>query len=125
MLARYVLMYARDDGASAQRWQQLPPDGHVEQAAASFRMLGDPTRLRVLWLLCGGEYDVGSLAAEVGVARPAISQHLAKLRLAGLVSTRRDGRRVLSQARGGHVRGLLAEAVNAADHRLTGVPDHD
>lgn len=91
----------------------------------SFRMLADPTRLRLLWLLCGGEYDVGSLAAAVGVARPAVSQHLAKLRLAGLVSTRRSGRRVLSQARGGHVRGLLAEAVSAADHQLTGAPDHD
>lgn len=118
-------MYARDDGASAERWQQLPSGDHVEQAAASFRMLGDPTRFRVLWLLCGGEYDVTSLAAEVGVARPAISQHLAKLRLAGFVSTRRDGRRVLSHARGGHIRGLLAEAVNTADHQLTGIPDHD
>jgi DNA-binding transcriptional ArsR family regulator len=118
-------MYARDDAATAQRWQQLPPGGHVEQAATAFRMLSDPTRLRLLWLLCGGEYDVGSLAAAVGVARPAVSQHLAKLRLAGLVSTRRDGRRVLSQARGGHVRGLLAEAVNAADHQLTGAPDHE
>ncbi len=118
-------MYARDDPATAQRWQQLPPGGHVEQAATSFRMLADPTRLRLLWLLCGGEYDVGSLATAVGVARPAISQHLAKLRLAGLVSTRRAGRRVLSQARGAHVRGLLAEAVNAADHQLTGAPDHD
>lgn len=117
-------MYARDDGASAGRWQQLPSGAHVEQATASFRMLADPTRLRVLWLLCGGEYDVTSLADAVGVARPAISQHLAKLRLAGLVSTRRDGRRVLSHARGRHVRGLLAEAVNAADHQLTGVPDH-
>lgn len=118
-------MYARDDDATAVQWQQLPSGDHVEQAATSFRMLADPTRLRVLWLLCGGEYDVGSLAAQVGAARPAISQHLAKLRLAGLVSTRRDGRRVLSRARGGHVRGLLAEAVNAADHQLTGAPDHD
>lgn len=118
-------MYAHDDDAVALQWQQLPSSDHVEQAATSFRMLADPTRLRVLWLLCGGEYDVGSLAAQVGVARPAISQHLAKLRLAGLVSTQRDGRRMLSRARGGHVRGLLAEAVNAADHQLTGAPDHD
>ncbi|MQA15667.1 MAG: metalloregulator ArsR/SmtB family transcription factor [Pseudonocardiaceae bacterium] len=118
-------MYARDDDASAEQWQQLPAGTHIREAAESFRLLGDPTRLGVLWLLCGGEYDVTSLAHAVGVARPAVSQHLAKLRLAGLVSTRRDGRRVLSRARGGHVRGLLAEAVNAADHRLTGAPEHD
>lgn len=88
-------------------------------------MLADGTRLRMLWLLCGQEYDVTTLASEVGIARPAVSQHLAKLRLAGLVSVRRDGRRALYHARGGHVRRLLAEAVNAADHHVTGKPDHD
>lgn len=88
-------------------------------------MLADPTRLRVLWLLCGAEYDVTTLAAAVGIARPAVSQHLGKLRLAGLVTTRRDGRRAVYRARGGHVRRLLAEAVGAAVHHLHDIPDHD
>ncbi|PRY40588.1 ArsR family transcriptional regulator [Umezawaea tangerina] len=90
-----------------------------------FRMLADGTRLRVLWLLCGAEYDVTALAAAVGTARPAVSQHLAKLRLAGLVTTRRDGRRALYRARGGHVRTMLAETIQTVDHHLTGTPDHD
>ncbi|SFO38997.1 DNA-binding transcriptional regulator, ArsR family [Saccharopolyspora antimicrobica] len=94
-------------------------------AADAFRMLADPTRLRMLWLLCGGEYDVTTLASAVGIARPAVSQHLAKLRLAGLVTTHREGRRALYRARGGHVRRLLAEAIDAADHHITGTPDHD
>lgn len=118
-------MYARDDVATAQMWQQLPPGGHVDAAVDGFRMLADGTRLRLMWLLCGAEHDVTSLAAAVGVARPAVSQHLTKLRLAGLVSTRREGRRALYRARGGHVRRLLAKAVRAADHHLTGKPDHD
>jgi DNA-binding transcriptional ArsR family regulator len=54
----------------------------------------------------------------------APSQHLAKLRLAGLVTLRRDGQRTLYRARGGHVR-LLAEVMNAADHHVHGIPDHD
>lgn len=87
-------------------------------------MLAEPTRLQLLWLLCGAEYDVKQLAAAVGAARPAVSQHLAKLRMTGLVSTRRDGRRVLYRARGGHVRRLLAEALEAADHHITGAPEH-
>ena len=45
--------------------------------------------------------------------------------MTGLVATRRDGRRVIYHARGGHVRRLLAEAVSAAEHRLTGAPEHD
>jgi DNA-binding transcriptional ArsR family regulator len=123
-------MYAREDSAAAshpaaaQRWQRLPPGAHVDAAAESFRMLSDPTRLRLLWLLCGGEHDVTGLAAALGAARPAVSQHLAKLRLTGLVSMRRDGRRALYSARGGHVRRLLAEALEAAEHRVTGAPEH-
>lgn len=119
-----MLMYARDDIAGAEDWQRLPPGDHVDAAAESFRMLADPTRLRLLWLLCGAEYDVTGLAEAVGAARPAVSQHLAKLRLTGLVATRRDGRRALYRARGGHVRRLLAEAVEAAGHHLTGAPEH-
>lgn len=94
-------------------------------AVESLRMLADPTRLRMLWLLCGDEYDVTTLAAAVGIARPAVSQHLAKLRLAGLVTTRRDGRRAVYRATGGHVKRMLAEAVAAAAHRVSGLPDDD
>lgn len=114
-----------DVGPHHRQWRKLPPTGHVEVAVESFRMLADPTRLRMLWLLCGDEYDVTSLASEVGIARPAVSQHLAKLRLAGLVSTHRDGRRALYRAKGGHVRRMLTEAFGAADHRVSGTPDHD
>lgn len=121
-------MYAHDNGGVAgntPRWDQLPPGEHVEAAVESFRMLADPTRLRLLWLLCGAEYDVTDLAEAVGAARPAVSQHLAKLRIAGLVATRRDGRRAVYRARGGHVRRLLAEALEAAGHVVGGVPEHD
>ncbi|WP_028929519.1 ArsR/SmtB family transcription factor [Pseudonocardia asaccharolytica] len=118
-------MYARDDSAGAETWQRLPDRRHIEAAAEAFRMLADPTRLRILWLLCGAEHDVGTLAERVDAARPAVSQHLAKLRMTGLVGIRRDGRRVCYRARGGHVRRLLGEAVEAADHHLSGLPDHD
>jgi DNA-binding transcriptional ArsR family regulator len=121
----YVLVYAHDERELTGHWQVVPPVEHVDAAVESFRMLADGTRLRLLWLLCGGEYDVGALAAHVGAARPAVSQHLAKLRLAGLVTTRRDGRRALYRARGGHVRRLLAEALEAAGHVVEGLPDHD
>jgi DNA-binding transcriptional ArsR family regulator len=118
-------MYARDDSATASQWQQLPAREQVDAAAEGFRMLADPTRLQMLWLLCGDDYDVTSLADAVGIARPAVSQHLAKLRLAGLVTTQREGRRAVYRARGAHVRRLLSEAIQDAEHRTTDVPDHD
>jgi DNA-binding transcriptional ArsR family regulator len=94
-------------------------------AADAFRMLSDVTRLRLMWLLSSGEYDVSSLAATIGVARPSVSQHLAKLRLAGLAQTRREGRRVLYRARDVHVRTLIHEALFHADHEISGIPRHD
>jgi len=123
-------MYARDNATVARGGHQglpqpLPPAEHVETAIVALRMLADPTRLRLMWLLRDGEYDVTSLAELVGAPRPAVSQHLGKLLLAGLVSNRRDGRRALYTARGGHVRRLVTEALHAADHQLTGEPDHD
>lgn len=57
--------------------------------------LGDPTRRRVFELLRDGPRPVGELAARLPVSRPAVSQHLAILRDAGLVSDQRDGRRNL------------------------------
>lgn len=106
-------------------WQQLPAPDLVNNAAEAFRMLADPTRVKLLWLLCGDHYDVATLAEQVGAARPAVSQHLAKLRMTGLVEQRKDGRRTLYRARGGHVRRLLAEAVFAAEHQVTGAAEHE
>ncbi|WP_200210147.1 ArsR/SmtB family transcription factor [Micromonospora coerulea] len=119
-------MYARDNLAEANDLQQrLPADNKVEAATEMLRMLGDGTRLRLMWLLVEGEHDVTALVAALGVARPAVSQHLGKLRLAGLVAVRREGRRALYTARGGHVRRLVTEVLHAASHRVAGIPEHD
>ncbi|MEV0134253.1 metalloregulator ArsR/SmtB family transcription factor [Dactylosporangium sp. NPDC050688] len=118
-------MYARDNVAPAADLQQPPSGAQVDVAVTALRMLADPTRLRLLWHLRDGEQDVTTLTTAVAASRPAVSQHLAKLLLAGLVSARRDGRRVLYRVRGGHVRRLVTEALHAADHHLTGAPEHD
>ncbi|MFI4950646.1 MAG: ArsR/SmtB family transcription factor [Caulobacterales bacterium] len=63
------------------------------QPADIFRTLADPTRRAVFERLAGeGELSVGDLVAGAGVSQPAVSQHLAVLRQAGLVTERRDGR---------------------------------
>lgn len=118
-------MYARDNVSGATQTQERPTPAQVNSAVDAFRMLSDATRLRLMWQLSSGELDVNSLSEAVGVARPSVSQHLAKLRLAGLVDTRRDGRRVLYRARDGHVRALIAEALFHADHEVSGLPPHD
>ncbi len=65
----------------------------LQDAAATFGLLASTMRLHIVWVLAHGECDVGGLAEHVGGALPAVSQHLAKLKLAGLVRSRREGRR--------------------------------
>ena len=100
-------------------------DERVSAAVMSFALLAEPTRVRILWALRKSDADVASLA-EVAGCRPAVaSQHLSKLRYAGLVEGRKDGRRVVYSLRGAHVRNLLAEALFHADHQVSGEPVHD
>jgi DNA-binding transcriptional ArsR family regulator len=97
----------------------------VEAAVLSFSLLAEPTRVRLLWALREAELDVATLAVRAGCRPTVASQHLSKLRLAGLVESKRDGRRMLYRLKGGHVRALLAEALFHADHQVSGTPTHD
>jgi DNA-binding transcriptional ArsR family regulator len=94
---------------------EMPPDEQVHLAAESFRLLADPTRIKVLWALLQGESSVACLAELSGAAPAAVSQHLAKLRLAGLVKGRREGTFVYYSAANQHVRQLLDHALFHAD----------
>ncbi|MGP4046568.1 ArsR/SmtB family transcription factor [Streptomyces sp. 2A115] len=111
----------------------LAPDGHLRapdsarlaEATGVFALLSDATRLHLLWLLAQEESDVGSLAERCEASRTAVSQHLAKLRLAGLVDTRREGRHIYYSLHDGHLRRLVMEALSHADHRVSGKAPHD
>lgn len=87
-------------------------------------MLSDSTRLHILWLLTQGPADVTSLVERTEVSRTSVSQHLAKLRFSGLVSTRKESRNVVYSIIDGHLGRLVLEGLNHADHRVTGEPTH-
>lgn len=118
-------MHARDNVANASELQErVVRDDVIEAATMLLDMLADATRLRLAARLVDGEQDVTSLTAAVGAARPAVSQHLGKLRLAGVVRVRREGRRQLYALADAHVRRLVTEALYTAEHRLSDRPDH-
>ena len=94
----------------------LPSDVQFETAATTLKMLADPTRLRILWALLHGEHSVNELAAHVGSPASTVSQHLAKLRLAKLVRTRRHGTQVFYVVENDHLERLTTEALFHADH---------
>ncbi|MFC8227816.1 ArsR/SmtB family transcription factor [Streptomyces sp. NPDC057287] len=97
----------------------------LDVAASVLALLADRTRLALLQRLGQGEADVTTLTEACGAARTSVSQHLAKLRLAGLVATRKDGRRVVYSLRHGHLRRLVDEALSVADHQIRALPPHD
>ncbi|MEU4076412.1 ArsR/SmtB family transcription factor [Streptomyces venezuelae] len=119
-------MSERVEAAAVSRPHERTP-GALELSAAAevFGLLSDPTRLHLVWLLTRGEADVSALTEACGAARPAVSQHLAKLRLAGLVQSRKDGRRVVYAMPDGHLKRLVVEAISRADHQVSGEPWHD
>jgi len=102
----------------------MPPTEEVDVAVEVFRMLGDGTRLRLLWLMREGEVTVQQLTAAVGKPQGLVSQHLAKLRMTRLVSTRRHGNRVYYRLANDHVAHLVTDGIHHAQHAGPGVPEH-
>ncbi|MBH5338585.1 helix-turn-helix transcriptional regulator [Streptomyces pactum] len=118
-------MSARARAAAAHPSHLVDDGERLDAAVAVLALLADRTRLALLRQLVEGEADVATLTAGCGAARPSVSQHLAKLRLAGLVTARKDGRRMVYALRHGHLKRLVAEALSVADHQIGRLPPHD
>jgi DNA-binding transcriptional ArsR family regulator len=71
---------------------ELPPR-LLQDTASMFALLSATVRLHILWLLAGGDRDVGTLADMTGQSVATVSHHLGKLRLAGVVRAQRVGKR--------------------------------
>ncbi|MCQ4120930.1 ArsR/SmtB family transcription factor [Rhodococcus tibetensis] len=99
-------------------------DDQVGLVVEVFRMLADPTRVQLLWQLVDAEMSVNDLAERVGKPAPSVSQHLAKLRMARLVHTRREGTSIFYSVANEHVRQLVTDAVFNAEHAGPGIPGH-
>jgi ArsR family transcriptional regulator, lead/cadmium/zinc/bismuth-responsive transcriptional repressor len=99
---------------------RLPTVTETDRLAEWFRVLGDPTRTRLLYaLLEAGELCVSDLAATIGAAETTVSHALRWLRSAGMVSARRDGRMVFYSLDDAHVRMLLDLGREHLRHRST------
>ncbi|MEV0368752.1 metalloregulator ArsR/SmtB family transcription factor [Streptomyces sp. NPDC050636] len=118
-------MSARMHLSDAHRSQERDAGERLTAAAQVLGLLADRTRLALLQRLAQSEADVTTLTDACGAARPSVSQHLSRLRLAGLVTSRKEGRRVIYALRHGHLRRLVEEALSVADHQLGRLPPHD
>ncbi|MEV6561070.1 metalloregulator ArsR/SmtB family transcription factor [Nocardia sp. NPDC051756] len=110
--------------ADSQEGRPQLAEDQVGLVVEVFRMLADATRVQVLWALVDRELSVNDLAGHVGKPAPSVSQHLAKLRMARLVSTRRSGTTIYYSLENEHVRQLVVDAVHNAEHAGPGIPPH-
>jgi DNA-binding transcriptional ArsR family regulator len=97
---------------------------YVELAVEVFSMLADATRVRLVMALGDGESSVSELAVRVAKSPTAVSQHLAKLRMARMVSTRQHGNRVFYRLVNTHASKLVQDAIHQAEHSVGGAIRH-
>ena len=87
-------------------------DAHaIEGLTEIFRVLGDPTRVRILDVLSRGELCVGKLAAQLGLTESAVSHQLRLLRSTRIVRGRRNGRMVFYALDDEHVLDLFRQGL--------------
>ena len=119
----YLYIYSdTKTGAGLQRGHffldelKILPEDLLNDVVETFRMLSDPTRAQLVYLLTRQEYSVNELSEFVLVSASAVSHHLAKLRAIKLVRTRREGNQIFYSIDDRHVAALFVEALSHLDH---------
>ncbi|WP_151549135.1 MULTISPECIES: ArsR/SmtB family transcription factor [Corynebacterium] len=99
----------------------ITESGSLELAAAEvLKLLADPTRIRIILTLGKAEeMSVNEISATVAKRPATVSQHLAKMRLARMVTTRHQGTSVYYSLTDEHAIQLISEAMNQAEHAVS------
>ena len=101
-------------------------DQAVRELAQVFKLLSDETRLRILFYLAqNNELHVTDLCNRLGQSQPAVSHHLALLRVSGLIESRREGKHNFYSVRTDHFGDLLVSLFSAAGEIPKKVRFHD
>ena len=89
--------------------EQMPEEEELYDLAELFKVFGDSTRIRILFVLFEAEVCVCDLAESLNMTQPAISHQLKILKQAKLVKSRREGKSVFYSLADGHVRTIIAQ----------------
>lgn len=93
--------------------KELENTGAINACAKEFNMVGDPTRLKICYLLCRHkELSVGDIAGVVGVSVSAVSHTLRKLQKADMVESRREFRTVYYKLKKSSMVGVIKDRIN-------------
>ena len=91
--------------------EKMPDDENFSQAASFFQQLGDPTRLKIFWILCHSKECVSDIAAAVGMSKAVVSHHLQLLRKSNLVKGTRVSQEIHYSLNSTHEAELLHKAL--------------
>lgn len=91
--------------------QTMPDETKLYDLAELFKVFGDSTRIRILFVLFEAEVCVCDLAAALGMTQSAISHQLRILRQSKLVKSRKEGKTVFYSLADGHVRTIIAQGM--------------
>ncbi len=91
--------------------EQMPPESDLYDLAELFKMFGDSTRIRILFVLFEADVCVCDLAAALNMTPSAISHQLKLLKNSRLVKSRREGKSVFYSLADDHVRTIVREGM--------------
>lgn len=97
--------------------REMESDVDLSAASDIFRVLGDPTRMKIMWALMQTELCVCDLAAALGMTKSAISHQLGTLKAANMVKARRDGKNVFYSLDDQHVADIVRLGMIHAKHK--------
>lgn len=92
--------------------EQMPEEDDLDDLAEFFKIFGDTTRIKMLYVLLCSEMCVCDLAQILGMTQSAISHQLRLLKKMDLVKSRRDGKSVLYSLADGHIETILSQGMN-------------
>ena len=107
---RCEYMHVHED-IVAQVKQSMPDEEVLYDLAELFKIFGDSTRIKILYVLSESEMCVCDIAQLLGMTQSAISHQLRSLKQSKLVKARREGKTVFYSLADGHVRTILAQGV--------------
>lgn len=99
-------MHAHEDTVKTVK-ALMPPDEELYDLAELYKIFGDSTRIKILYVLLESEMCVCDISTLIGVSQSAISHQLRQLRRANLIKPRRDGKTVFYSLADEHVKTII------------------
>ena len=93
-------------------FENMPDEDTLFDLAELFKIFGDSTRIRILFVLLEQEMAVGGIASTLGMTQSAVSHQLRILKTNGLVKFRRDGKSLIYSLTDDHVNSILNQGLN-------------